>query len=113
MRGTARTGHGGSTARVVAVGLGIALFIGVVLTNFAATTPDALERVVLDVACEQATDRAGCLADAEGEPVLVLAPRALAGYTNVGLSGLVGVLAAFAVGTGTLYLLRLTRRRRG
>lgn len=96
---------------VVLVGLGVALLVGTVLAGFAAGTPDALQRVVIDSACQDAADKEACLAEKEGEPVVLLAPKALADYANVALSGLVGVAVSFVVGSGLVYLLWLTRRR--
>lgn len=103
-----------SSATVVLTGLGVALLVGMLLANFAAGTPDALQRAVIDSACQDATDKEACLAEKEGEPVLLLGPEALFDYTNIPLSGLVGVVATFAIGSWSVYLLRLSRRpRRG
>ena len=97
---------------LVVVGVGLALLVGVVVANFAASSPDALQRAVISSMCQDAPAKQACLAEKEGEPVLLLAPRALAGYANVPLSGLVGVIATFAVGSGLVYLLRSSRRPR-
>lgn len=103
-----------STATFVLTGLGIALLAGMFFANFATRTPDALQRAVIDSACQDAVDKEACLAEKEGDPVLLLAPEALLDYGNVPLSGLVGVVATFAVGSALIYLLRLSRRpRRG
>ncbi len=95
-----------SVITFVLVGLAIALMIGVVASNFAANTPDALQRAILDSACRDAPDKEACLVDREGEPVLEIAPRALLDYQVTWLSGLVGVIVTFAVGVGLVTLLR-------
>lgn len=100
-----------SVTAVTLTGLGLALLVGMVLANFAATTPDAFQRAVISSACQDAADTEACLAEKEGEPVLLVAPEALFDYHNVPLSGLVGVAATFAVGSALVYLLRLSRRR--
>ena len=92
----------------VLVGLAIALLIGVVASNFAASTPDALQRSIINSACRDAPDEEACLVKQEGKPVLEIAPRALLGYQVTWLSGLVGVVATFAVGAGLVMLLRLS-----
>ena len=92
----------------VLVGLTIALLIGVVASNFAASTPDALQRAIINSACRDAPDKEACLIRQEGETVLEIAPRALLGYQVTWLSGLVGVIATFTVGAGLVVLLRLS-----
>lgn len=103
----------GSNTRVVVVGVGVALLIGMVVANFAVSTPDAFQRAVVESACQDAADEEACLAEKEGEPVVVLAPGALLDYANVPLSGLVGAVVAFAVGSALVFLLRLSRRDGG
>ena len=98
---------GRSIVPFVVVGLAIALLIGVVVSNFAASTPDALQRAIIDSACRDAPDKEACLLEQEGKPVLEIAPGAMLGYQVTWLSGLVGVLATFAVGAGLVMLLRL------
>jgi cobalt/nickel transport protein len=99
---------GRSIVPFVVVGLGIALLIGMVVSNFAASTPDALQRAIIDSACRDAPDKQACLLEQEGKPVLQIAPGTLLGYQVTWLSGLVGVLATFAVGTGLIMLLRFS-----
>lgn len=94
------------TGWFVLVGLAIALLIGVVISNFAASTPDALQRAVINSACEDAPDKEACLVEQEGEPILQIAPNALLGYEVSWLSGLVGVIVAFALATGIVFLAR-------
>ncbi len=90
----------------VLVGLAIALLIGVVASNFAASTPDALQRAIIDSACKDASNEEACLAEQEGQPVLEIAPNALLGYEVNWLSGLVGIFLTFAAGAGLVLLLR-------
>ena len=92
----------------VVVGLAITLLMGMVVSNFAASTPDALQRAIIDSACRDAPDKEACLLEQEGKPVLGVAPGILLGYQVTWLSGLVGVLATFAIGAGLVLLLRLS-----
>lgn len=96
-----------SVVPFVLVGLMIALLIGMVASNFAASTPDALQRAIINSACQDAPDKEACLIKQEGEPVFEITPQALLGYQVTWLSGLVGVFATFAVGAGLVMLLRL------
>jgi hypothetical protein len=100
--------EGRSSVPFVLVGLVIALLIGMVASNFAASTPDALQRSIIKSACQDAPDKEACLVEQEGKPVLEIAPRVLLGYQVTWLSGLVGVTATFAVGAGLVMLLRLS-----
>lgn len=90
----------------VLAGLAVALLVGVVVSGFAASTPDALQRAVIDSACEGAADEEACAAREEGEPLLGIQPAFAAGYEVTWLSGLIGVAATFALGSGLLYLVR-------
>ena len=95
----------------VFVGLAVALLIGAVVSNFAASTPDALQRAVIDSACEGEPNGAAveeCLAEQEGEPVLDIQPASTSGYGVTWFSGLVGVVLCFALGAGMVLLLRRT-----
>ncbi len=97
---------GRSVVPFVLVGLAVALLVGMVVSNFAASTPDALQRAVIDSACEDASDEEACLAEQEGEPVLGIQPSFLFDYGVTWLSGLVGVGVCFALGAGVVFLLR-------
>lgn len=98
--------EGRSIVPFLLVGLAIALLIGMVASNFAASSPDALQRAIINSACRDASDKEACLVEQEGEPVLEIAPRALLGYQVTWLSGLVGVIATFALGAGLVLLVR-------
>ncbi|BBL80970.1 hypothetical protein Rxycam_02499 [Rubrobacter xylanophilus DSM 9941] len=104
---------GRSTVAFVLAGLAVTLLIAVVLSNFAAGTPDALQRAIIESACRGAPDEEACLARHEGDPVLKIAPRALLDYRVTWLSGLVGVAATFLVGAGIVALLRISGGPRG
>lgn len=90
----------------VLCGMAVALVIGVFVSGFAASTPDAQQRAVIESECADAADKEACLAQAEGEPVLAVQPAVFFDYGLSWLSGLVGVLATFAIGAGILLLLR-------
>ena len=103
--------RGRSVFPFVLVGLAVSLLIGVVVSNFAAGTPDALQRAIMDSACEDEPNEAAkeeCLAEQEGEPVLGIQPGLLSDYSVTWLSGLVGVVATFALSAGLVLLLRRT-----
>ena len=95
----------------VLVGLAVALLIGAVVSNFAASTPDALQRAVIESACEGEPNEAAveeCLAEQEGELVLAIQPASTSGYGVTWFSGLFGVVLCFALGAGMVLLLRRT-----
>ena len=96
--------QGRSIVPFVLVGLVIALLIGMVASNFAASTPDALQRAIINSACQDAPDKEECLAEQEGTPILEIAPQAILDYQVTWLSGLVGVIATFAIGAGLVML---------
>ena len=95
-------------AAFIVVGLGAALFVATVVSNFASSAPDGLESVVLKTRCADAPVPDECLAATAGDPVYKAAP--LPDYEVTWLSGLVGVLACFALGMG---LAGLSRRGLG
>lgn len=102
---------GRSIVPFILVGLAVALLIGVVFSNFAASTPDALQRAVIDSACEGEPNGAAveeCLARQEGEPVLGIQPASTFDYGVTWFSGLVGVILCFVIGAGIVLLLRRT-----
>ncbi len=94
----------------VLVGLLVALLVGMVISNFAAGSPDALQRAVINSQCEGAANEEVCLARQEGEPLLQIQPAPFLDYSVTWLSGLVGVTATFFLGAGLVLLLR---RRNG
>ena len=88
----------------VLLGIGLSLFIAMGVSGFASSAPDGLESAVLKVVCDG--DEA-CLEERAGDPVFDAAP--LPDYTITPLSGLVGVVATFAVGAGLVGLVRSRR----
>jgi len=89
----------------VLLGLGLSLFIAMGVSAFASSAPDGLESAVLRAVCDG--DEA-CLEERAGEAIFDAAP--LADYAITPLSGLVGVVATFAVGAG---IVGVARTRRG
>ena len=85
--------------------LGVILLIGVALSSLASSAPDGLESAVINAACDGDQD---CPAEAAGAAVYDAAP--LEDYRLTPLSGLVGTLAVFALGSGVA--VALARRRR-
>lgn len=78
-----------------------------ILSNFASGSPDGLESAVLRTQCADAPAgeaRDACLAQAAGYPVYDAAP--LPDYEVTWLSGALGVLVCFALGTGVVALVR-------
>ncbi len=100
------SGRSRSIVPFVLVGLVVSLVIGMVVANFAASTPDAQQRAVINSACQDAPDAEACLAEQEGDPVLQIQPAPLFDYSVTWLSGLVGVAATFAIGAGLVLLVR-------
>ena len=90
----------------VIVGLVVALLVGMVVSNFAASSPDALQRAVINSQCEGAADEEACLVAQEGEPLLRIQPAPLFDYGVTWLSGLVGVFVTFVLGAGLVLVLR-------
>ena len=88
----------------VLLGIGLSLFIAMGVSAFASSAPDGLESAVLKAVCDG--DEA-CLEERAGDPVFDAAP--LPDYTLTPLSGLVGVVATFAVGAGVVGLVRSRR----
>ncbi|CAN5630685.1 MAG: PDGLE domain-containing protein [Actinomycetota bacterium] len=97
---------GRSVVPFVIVGLVVSLVIGMLVANFAASTPDAQQRAVIESACQNAPDAEACLAEQEGNPVLGIQPAFLADYDVTWASGLVGVAATFAIGVGVALISR-------
>lgn len=85
-------------------GLAVALLAAVLLSSFASGNPDGLESAVLRTQCAEAEDADACLGEAAGDPVYTAAP--LPDYALTPLSGFLGVLATFALGAGTVAVLR-------
>jgi cobalt/nickel transport system permease protein len=89
-------------------GLVVALLLALVVSGFASSSPDGLERVARDKGL-LATARDHLLADGP------LADYAVKGVDNgrlsTGLAGAIGVLLTFAAGSGLFLLLRRRDRR--
>lgn len=91
----------------VLAGLAVALVAAVVVSSFASSSPDGLERVAID---EEFADSADEHALAGGP----LADYSTRGVDDEGMStavaGLIGVAITFVVTGGAVYALRRTRR---
>jgi uncharacterized membrane protein len=93
----------------VLLGLAVALAFAFFVSPLASSEPDGLERVAIDQGFDgQAVDSA-----VAGSP---LADYAVAGVDNswlsTGLSGIVGVLLCFVIGTAVLLVIKVLRSRR-
>lgn len=97
----------------VLTALTLALVVGAGLSALASGQPDGLESAVARTQCSSAPDVDACLDELAGEPAVAVAPAPLDGYATTWLSGVVGVVATFAVTAGALALVRAGRRRRG
>ena len=93
---------------LAAIGLTAALVLGVLVSPFASSSPDGLEKVAEDK---------GFIESAEGKETWTSSP--LPDYTvpgvdaegvSTGLAGLLGTAAMFAVGFGTIKLVALRRK---
>jgi hypothetical protein len=97
-----------SATAFVLGGLAVALLLAFVVSNWASSEPDGLERVAIDQGfAENATDHATA-----GSP---LADYAVGGVDNgwlsTGLAGIVGVLLCFALAALLVLAIRWSRRR--
>lgn len=104
---TERRAGPGSTRNLVIVGLLAALAAGMGVSAFASADPDGLEASVMRTQCAGTSDPELCLEQAAGDPAFEAAP--LPDYSVLWLSGLVGVVATFALGAGTVRALRNRR----
>lgn len=95
------------TAFVVA-GLAAALLLAFVVSHFASSAPDGLERVAIDQGFAANATEHG----AAGSP---LADYGVSGVQNswlsTGLAGVIGVLLCFALAAGLILAIRWSRRR--
>jgi hypothetical protein len=99
-----------SALRLVLVGVGVSLLIGMGLSHLADENPDGLEAAFIRAECADADDGEECLDDAAGEPVFGAAP--LPDYEITWLSGLLGVALCFALAAGLVAMVRTGRGRR-
>jgi cobalt/nickel transport protein len=97
-----------STTAFVVAGLAVALLLAMVVSQWASSEPDGLERVAIDQGfAENATEHATA-----GSP---LADYAVSGvddsWLSTGLSGVIGVLLCFALAAGLVLAISRSRRR--
>lgn len=97
-----------SVTAFVLAGLSVALLLTFVVSNWASSEPDGLERVAIDQGfAENATEH--------GSAASPLADYGVSGVDNpwlsTGLAGVIGVLLCFALGAGLVVAIRWSRRR--
>ena len=90
----------------VVAALLVAVAVGAGMSYLASSAPDGLEASVMRSACAEAADPEACLEQAAGDPAFDASP--LPDYSVLWVSGLVGVVACFALGAGAV---RAARRR--
>ncbi len=88
-----------STRVLLAVGLLVALVLAGVVSGFASSSPDGLERVAQDEGFAAEADEH----PASGSP---FADYELGGDGGTGIAGLVGVVVVLVLATGGAYVLR-------
>lgn len=95
------------TATFIGIGLLVALLLAAIVSFYASGSPDGLERVAGDTGFDAAVED-HALADSP------FADYGITGVDNarlsVGLAGIVGVLATFAVAGGLFYLVKRRSR---
>jgi len=91
-----------SPAKLVMFGLAIALVIAFILSPFASSSPDGLERVAEDHGFIQKGSSAPTWANS---PFTEYETPGVEGGVSTGLAGVLGTLAAFAVGVGIARLM--------
>jgi hypothetical protein len=95
-------------AAFVLAGLSVALLAAVVVSSFASSSPDGLERVAID---EDFADSADEHALAGG-PLADYSTRGVDDRMSTAVAGLIGVAITFVVTGGAVYALRRSRRDR-
>lgn len=109
--GTERMRSRGRLGGFVMVGLGATLVVAMGVSNLASAAPDGLESGVLRSECADAADPNVCLETAAGESVFAGSP--LPDYEGGWVSGLIGVAATFAIGSGIVLIGRAGKRGTG
>jgi len=92
----------------VGAGLLVALLLAFVVSQWASSEPDGLERVAIDHGfAERATEHGTA-----GSPLADYAVSGVeSGWLSTGLAGVVGVLLCFALAVGLVFAIRWSRRR--
>ena len=97
-----------SRTAFVLAGLAAALLLAFVVSQFASSEPDGLDRVAIDQGFAGTASGHGTA----GSP---LADYGVSGVENswlsTGLAGVIGVLLCFALAAGLIFAIRWTRRR--
>jgi hypothetical protein len=93
----------------IAAGLLLAGGLALLVSPFASSSPDGLNRVAIDKGFDKsATDHA-----LDGSPVANYAVRGVDDEVGKGLSGLIGVLLTFGIGLASFAALRSFRSSQG
>jgi hypothetical protein len=96
-----------SITAFVLAGLAVAAFLAVVVSNWASSEPDGLERVAIDQGFAGQAVEPGTA----GSPLADYAVSGVDhGWLSTGLAGIIGVLLCFAIGAGLVFVIRMTRR---
>lgn len=109
--GTQRMRSRGRVGGFVLVGLGVTLVVAMGVSYLASAAPDGLESGVLRSECADAADADACLESAAGDSVFAGSP--LPDYEGGWVSGLIGVTATFAIGSGIVLIGRAGTRGTG
>ena len=97
-----------SVTAFVLGGLGVALLLALVVSHFASSQPDGLERVAMDQGFADTATGHGTA----GSPLADYGVSGVEnGWLSTGLAGVIGVLLCFALGAGLIFAIRWTRRR--
>ena len=106
MTGPVRTRR--SITAFVLAGLGAALVLAFVVSHFASSAPDGLERVAIDQGFADTATEHGT----GGSPLADYGVSGVQnGWLSTGLAGVIGVLLCFALAAGLVVAIRWSRRR--
>lgn len=98
-----------SNRRLFGIGLAVAVFVAVVVSQFASSSPDGLEFV----AEQQGFADSAAVHELEGAPLADYGEDLTSSsWLNTALAGLAGVLVSLALGYGLFWLTRRTHRDR-
>lgn len=97
-----------SITAFVLAGLAAALLLAFVVSHFASSEPDGLERVAIDQGFADTATQHGTA----GSPLADYGVSGVRnGWLSTGLAGVLGVLLCFVLGMGVVFAIRWSRRR--
>lgn len=97
-----------SVGAFVLAGLGVALLLAFVVSHFASSAPDGLERVAIDQGFADTATEHGT----GGSPLADYGVSGVPnGWLSTGLAGVIGVLLCFVLAAGLVVAIRWSRRR--